>query len=837
MNTNGEKRTGQMVGRMEHIVYASPTSSYVVARLRVAGEQEPITIVGGLREAQPGMTVWVRGRWVEDAKYGRQFKVEQYEYRADSDAGDIPAPQADMFRGHIEHITYTNETNGYTVAKLRVAGRKEPVTIVGNMADPQIGQELMIRGEWVSDRRYGRQFRIACSEYKAPSTEDGVRLYLQSDQFKGVGKKYADRIVDHFGAETARILDEEPERVKEVPGIGAKRAQAITDAWGANREIREVMLFLQSHGVSAAHAVRIFKHYGRGAIRAMTENPYRLALEVKGFGFQTADHVARKLGFPKDSEMRAEAGAFYMLDQLAGQGNVYYPMDELVGRCCKMLDIQSELVIKGITALASGGRAVIDTTPEGGKAVFLKKLHLAELGVTELFHRLLRTPKSVEYIDTRGIEKKVRTEMGISLAAQQVEAVKKAAASKVLVITGGPGTGKTTIINVVLSLYGKKGGKVLLAAPTGRAAKRMAEATGKEASTIHRMLEFNQAEGGFARDEDNPLNCGLLIVDEASMIDIGLMHSLLKAVPPGATLILVGDVNQLPSVGPGNVLGDIIRSGAVPVARLTEIFRQAAESSIIVNAHMINRGTVPCLEPPSEGLTDFYFIEKEEPEEAQAMVLDLVKNHIPRRFHFDSMDEIQVLVPMHRGEVGGTALNEKLQEVLNPEGDEVTRRDRTFRVGDKVMQVRNNYEKEVFNGDIGRVIKASAEGRELIAKFEERSVHYEANELDELMPAYAVSIHKSQGSEYPAVVVPLLTQHYIMLQRNLVYTAVTRGKKLVILVGSRKALEIAVKNNIIERRHTLLAERLAKKAGTTPEPLDGGSVETDGDAACPPAGK
>jgi exodeoxyribonuclease V alpha subunit len=711
--------------------------------------------------------------------------------------------------GEIERITYTNEENGFTVARVRVRGYKELICVVGAMLEPQAGLGIKARGEWRNDPKYGRQFVANQCWSILPATTAGLKLYLQSGLIKGIGKSYAERIVNHFGPQTFEILDQNPDRLSEVSGIGKKKLEQIKKGWAAHRDIRELMIFLQTHGVSSAYAVRLFKHYGDTALSVVRENPYRTAMEVHGIGFLTADLLAGKLGFARDCDLRVEAGIIYVMNQVAEQGHVFFPRDELVAKCVEILEVRPDQVEVGIRGLAETRRIRLDEIEPGRQAVYLTPFFLAEEGVAKRLRNLLAAPKTVRPIGADEAVELVQKELGIQLGCKQIEAVRLAATHKALVVTGGPGTGKTTTINAILKLFRGLAGKIALAAPTGRAAKRMTEATGFEAKTIHRLLEFSPQDADFKRNETNPLPCSLLIVDEASMIDVLLMNRLLKSVPLGATIALVGDVNQLPSVGPGNVLKDIIYSEVVPVIELDQIFRQAAESRIITNAHAINQGRLPYIESERDRLTDFYFIRREEPAQAVDMIVDLVKNHIPRRFGFDPIDEIQVLTPMHKGEAGAANLNIRLQDALNPETSGLTRGGRLYKLGDKVMQIRNNYDKDIFNGDIGRIVGLDAEEKKLVVRIDERDVEFEDADLDELMPAYAISIHKSQGSEYPAVVIPVLTQHYVLLQRNLIYTAVTRGKKLVVLVGTKRALGIAVRNNATQKRYTWLEQRLS----------------------------
>ena len=734
-------------------------------------------------------------------------------------------PDAVELSGTVERIVFHNEENGYTVLRLLPASvngnggdsgltrPREAVSCIGHMVNPQAGVQLKISGKWVNNPRFGRQIEFQNAEEMLPATSEGIRLYLSSGLIKGVGEELAGRIVQSFGTDTIRILDEEPERLLKVRGVGNKSLERIRSSWGEHRGMRDLLLFLQPHGITPAYAVRIYRAYGADALSIVRENPYRLAMDIHGIGFVTADAAATKLGFEHDNPLRIQAGTLYVLQKATDDGNVYLPEAELTEAVCAQLGVDEGLVTDAIAALETDERIVREELDMPGTAgevgIFLRRYHHCESKTAFYLQRLLRSPKSVRFENADTLVDKVVGELNISLASEQLEAVRTAARSKVMVLTGGPGTGKTTIINAIIKLFGEVRARILLAAPTGRAAKRMAETSGREARTIHRLLEYSPKEDGFARNEDSPLACGLLVVDEASMMDTLLFYHLLKAVPLGATLVLVGDVHQLPSVGPGNVLADIIHSGVIPVVELTEIFRQSAESEIICNAHLINKGEVPSLESSKERLSDFYFIHQNDPEKAADLIVDLVRNHIPRRFNLNPVDDIQVLTPMHKGAVGAGRMNACLQEALNPHGLEVRRGDRCFRLHDKVMQIRNNYDKDVFNGDMGRISFMDVRERTLSITFDERVVPYDFEELDEVAPAYAISIHKSQGSEYPAVVIPIMMQHYVLLQRNLIYTGVTRGKKLVILVGESRALHMAVKNNKTRKRFTRLAQRLA----------------------------
>lgn len=719
----------------------------------------------------------------------------------------VEDPRAVDITGRLERVVFHNEENGYTVLRLMPEKSKDIITAVGHMLNPQAGVQLHIQGRWVENASYGMQIEMQLCEESLPATAEGIKLYLASGLIKGVKLKTAEKIVARFGVETIRMLDEEPDCLLEIPGLGQRVVENIKTSWAEHRGIRDLLLFLQPHGISPAYAVRIYKHYGAQALAIIKENPYRMAMDIRGIGFVTADAAARKLGFMEEHPLRAQAAVLYALQKLTEEGHVYMPEALLCAQVAEKLNVPAELVPQALGQLELEERIVRESLHDE-IGIYLRRYHHCESKTAYYVRRLLGSPKSVRFADAPAVVAEVIQALPIQLAAEQKNAVLTAAQSKMMVLTGGPGTGKTTIINAIIKVFAEVRAKILLAAPTGRAAKRMAETSGREAKTIHRLLEYRPQEDGFARNEDNPLACALLVVDEASMMDTTLFYYLLKAVPLGATVVLVGDVHQLPSVGPGNVLGDIIASGVLPVVELTEIFRQSEESEIICNAHLINRGEVPHLEASKERLSDFYFIRRSNAQDVAAMIVDLVKNHIPRRFKLDPVDDIQVLTPMHKGTVGAANLNALLQEALNPQHQHIKRMDRTFRLHDKVMQIRNNYEKDIYNGDVGRIVILDIAERTLTVRFDERNVPYDFEELDELVPAYAISIHKSQGSEYPAVVIPLMTQHYVMLQRNLVYTGVTRGKKLVILVGEAKALAMAVKNNRMRKRYTRLAQRL-----------------------------
>ena len=714
--------------------------------------------------------------------------------------------------GQLERITYTSEESGFTVAKVNVRGRSEPVTVVGLLVGVSPGEILEMQGQWANHSTFGEQFKVEAYTTQSPVTVEGIKKYLGSGLIKGIGPVMAERITKKFGKKTLQVMEADIGCLSKVVGIGKKRIAMIRDSWEEQKEIRDVMVFLQSQGIGSGYAVRIYKTYGAGAVNVVTSNPYRLAGDVAGIGFLIADRIAEKLGFAKNSPVRVRSGVLHVLSGLADEGHVYYPYDPLIRKSMEILGVDRSLVVQAIADEASEKHIAVEDFKaddgEDGKGVFLAGYYLCETGIAQRIKELIATGKIIRTIDTAKAVAWVQKKLSITLAEKQAEAVCTAATSKLMVITGGPGTGKTTIVKSVLHIINALGAVVLLAAPTGRAAKKLKEATGHEARTIHRLLEYSMAKGGFQRHDGRPLECDLLVIDEASMIDTLLMYHLLKAVPPHAVLILVGDVNQLPSVGPGNVLNDIISSGIAPVVTLNEIFRQAQQSRIVVNAHLINQGLMPHIQNDDMS-GDFFFTDQEDPEKAADTIVELVTRRIPAKFGLDPFDDIQVLTPMHKGSVGAISLNNRLQKALNPSKGGIVRGDVTFALSDKVMQIRNNYDKEVFNGDIGRVVRIDHDARTLVVMFDGRDVAYDFSELDELVLAYAISVHKSQGSEYPAVVMPILTQHYVLLQRNLVYTAVTRGRRLVVMVGTKKALAIGVNNNRPNLRYTRLRQRLA----------------------------
>jgi len=726
--------------------------------------------------------------------------------------------------GVVERITFHNLDNGYVVLKVRAQKHRDLVTVVGTLSSVVAGEYIEARGQWVTDRTHGLQFKADELKTTPPHTAEGIARYLGSGLIRGIGPTYAKRIVEVFGDRTLEVIDKSPTFLSEVKGIGPQRLERIRRSWEEQRGVREIMVFLQSYGIGTARAVRIYKQYGDNAIEMVKSNPYRLTTDIWGVGFKTADDLATRLGLPKDSPLRAQAAVRYVLQDLSGQGHVGYPEHGVIDETMRLTNIAPDIIRAAIESGRQEDELVRDTapaeTPQDAAVdwLYLKPMFLAELGVARAIKALAREPHPLPEINVEAALIWVERKMGIELAATQREAIDAATFCKVLVITGGPGVGKTTIVRGLIEVFAAKRQRVALAAPTGRAAKRLAESTGREARTIHRLLEFDPGVGRFKRDRDHPLEADLLVVDEASMVDVVLMNQLLRAVPPWCCVVFVGDVDQLPSVGPGTVLRDLIESGVVRVVRLTHIFRQAGASYIVRAAHAINAGRQPESAPDSSG--DFYFIEADTPEAITDRLITMVRDRIPARFGLDPFRDVQVLSPMNKSELGVNVLNQRLQEVLNPTppgGKQVDRFGRTFRIGDKVIQVQNNYQKDVFNGDIGRVAAIDTTDQELTADFDSRQVVYDFNELDELSLAFACSIHKAQGSEYPAVVIPLHTQHYVMLQRNLLYTGVTRGKKLVAVVGSRKALGIAVLKQDTAFRYSMLRQRLqAADAPDTP---------------------
>jgi len=710
--------------------------------------------------------------------------------------------------GTLERITFRGDEY-YTVARF-TTDKGEPMTIVGKLIEINEGMPITVHGQWVDDRKYGRQFKVSYAHPRTPKTVIGIERFLGSGLIPGVGPAFAKRIVEKFGKDTLDVIEKTPMRLTEVVGIGTARAKALADAVAAQRHVQDVMVFMQGHGITMAAAARIVRKYGKDAINVVRANPYRLAHEVWGIGFRTADSIAEKLGIARDAPERLEAGLLHALETSSEDGHMHLPDDELIAAAAELLAIDAAKLPPRLGALEARMLVVREVLGDRGPCTALPELYAAEAESAALLAELASSPARAMTLDITAAIHAFETVTGLELANQQRQAVEAALRDRCVVITGGPGVGKTTIVKAITHLARLGHRRVALAAPTGRAAKRLGEATAAEAMTIHRMLEFQPHEGGFQRNRKHPLEADVLVVDEASMVDALLFRSVLLALRPGAQLVLVGDVDQLPSVGAGAVLADVIDSGAATVIRLTEIFRQAAASKIVVSAHSINRGEMPALDAAQGATSDFYFISREDPDAARTTIVDLVAERIPARFGLDAITDVQVLTPMHRGELGTAALNRALQQRLNAtKGEpEVTRGDRAFRRGDKVMQLRNDYDRNVFNGDIGVIDVIDPDIGALRVSFDGRDVHYARNELDQLVHAYAVSVHKSQGSEYAAVVIPLVTQHFMMLQRSLLYTAVTRGKRLVVIVGSKRALQLAVRNADAKRRYTWLAERV-----------------------------
>jgi len=716
--------------------------------------------------------------------------------------------EARLLEGTLVGVTYTNADTGYVVARLEVGERTKPVTVVGNLWGANLGETVRLKGTWVRHARYGEQFKVTEYESLLPASTAAIERYLASGLIKGIGPVYANRLVAAFGAETLQVIEAEPERLLAVDGIGETRLRRIRAAWDEQRQLRGLVLFLQEHQLSPTFALRISKAYGPQAPQRIREDPYRLAREIVGIGFKTADRIGASLGFAKDAPKRLAAGLLYLLHEATEAGHVYSPASRLFQEAGKLLAVDSEMLLQQALSDLTKENAVGCEPLEGDTAVYLASLLQAEEGVSRRLASLAEAPRVHFSIDPSRAVEWAEARGEIRFSSEQREALTKALEAKVMVLTGGPGTGKTTLLRSLIDILERKGLRLLLAAPTGRAAKRMAETTGREAKTIHRLLEFAPKEGRFKRNEVNPLPVDFVVVDEASMIDILLMNQLLAAIPAQASLLLLGDADQLPSVGPGSMLHDLIASGCVPVVRLTEIFRQAKESWIVLNAHRVNQGEFPQLLP--FGVTDFAFIEIEDAEAVRARVTRLVTVEIGGRYGLDPVRDIQVISPMNRGPLGVATLNQDLQAALNPTGEELLLGGRQLRVGDRVMQVRNNYDKEVYNGDLGWISRIDREDQQLWVRFDQGEILYDWSEHDELNLAYAISVHKSQGSEYPAVVFPLHTSHYIMLQRNLLYTTLSRGRRLVVMVGTRQALAIAVKNAHLRERHSLLPDRLRR---------------------------
>ncbi len=716
---------------------------------------------------------------------------------------------AESLSGLIERVTFFNEDTGFSVVKVKVNGQREPVTVLGTLASVSAGEWVTAQGHWIQDREFGLQFRAEILTSTPPTSREGIEKYLGSGMVKGIGPVYAKKLVKKFGEAIFEIIETQSARMEEIEGIGPLRRKRIKQAWEEQKVIRGIMLFLHSNGVSTSRAVRIFKTYGAEAISTVQNDPYRLAKDIPNIGFKTADQIAQKIGIPVDSLLRAGAGLSHVLVEAIQAGHCALPMDQLLARAVDLLLIAKSIVVEALERTLAR-KDLVQESIEGQDLVFLPHLKRAEEIVAHRIGDLVRQSTTFPQIDFDKTVLWCQEISGKELAPSQREALRLALSSRVLIITGGPGVGKTTLVNSILLILRSKKVCCLLCAPTGRAAKRLSETTGSEAKTIHRLLEVNPGAGGFIRNENNPLECDLLVVDETSMVDIVLMSHLLRALPTKANLLLVGDMDQLPSVGPGMVLRHLIESQTVPVVRLTEVFRQSADSRIITSAHSVNEGRIPIASKKGDP-SDFYFVDRTDPEHLLETVIDMVKTRIPAKFHLDAIRDIQVLCPMNRGSLGSHALNVRLQQALNPARPNEPSAEKfgwRFCLRDKVIQTSNNYDKEVFNGDIGQVTAIDETERELTICFDQREVVYEFGELDEISLAYAITVHKSQGSEFPAVVIPIAMQQHMLLQRNLIYTGITRGKKLVVLVGQGQALDKAVKNNSPQNRFSGLLTRL-----------------------------
>ena len=723
------------------------------------------------------------------------------------DTNNKPTRELEYCSGLVERITFHSEESGFAVLRVKVTKRKDLVTVTGSLPSICVGEYIHAKGYWINDSKHGLQFKAEFIKALPPNTLEGIEKYLGSGLIKGIGPHFAKRLVGTFGEKVFEVIENSPSLLSRVEGIGKIRAKKIISNWAEQKVVREIMVFLQSHGVSTSRSTRIYKTYGEDAIEVVSENPYRLARDITGIGFITADRIAKNLGITEHSMIRARAGLNYILTEALSEGYCGLPRSLLLKRAEELLTIPQDILIEALSLELAEEYIIEDTIAEeiviflGAYAQYEKNIAFK---LKTLAHDLpiwndIEDDKAIEWVESK---------LNIELAENQKEAIRKVISSKVTVITGGPGTGKTTLLNSIIKILKARKYRILLCAPTGRAAKRLSETTGLEAFTVHRLLKFDPKLGGFKYNQDNLLKCDALVIDESSMVDIPLMNHILKALPQEAGLMIVGDVDQLPSVGPGQVLKSIIDSQVFNVVRLTQIFRQAQDSDIITNAHKINQGMMPNLKTSKES-TDFYFIETQAPEEIVSKIIQLVKERIPKKFNFNPIEDIQVLCPMQRGGCGAVSLNISLQQALNNNIEKsIQKYGHRYAVGDKVMQIENNYDKEVYNGDIGRIKEIDFEEQELVITYDDKDIRYDFNELDEIVLAYAVTIHKSQGSEYPVVIIPLTMQHYAMLQKNLLYTGITRGKKLVIVIGQKKAVAIAVRSKVNVHRYTKLKELL-----------------------------
>ncbi|MGM0424228.1 MAG: SF1B family DNA helicase RecD2 [Thermodesulfobacteriota bacterium] len=716
--------------------------------------------------------------------------------------------------GEIQHIVFYNPQTQYLVARLKSPSEPAQVTVVGLLGQLSPGERVALSGVWQEHPKFGRQFAADSCEQRLPASENGIRRYLGSGLIKGIGPALAQRLVDHFGCAVLDILDKEPQKLLQVEGVGPKKLESIKASWEKQREIREVILFLQEHGVPATFAGRIFQHYGADSVRKLKENPYDLAYEIRGIGFKTADSMAQKLGFAPDSPQRLEAAIVYCLFQESEQGHLFSPRQELLGKVAKMLDLEEGAPLQqALEVLQERKKVLVQDLPERDiqAAVFLRHFYRWEVEIARRVQELIQHPGNVPEKKLLQVISQLQDQKGLTLSQEQQQAVKESCLHKLYIITGGPGTGKTTLTRFIVQALSRLQLKVKLAAPTGRASKRLAEATSRPAQTIHRLLGFSPGEG-FEKGTDKKLKADVLVLDEASMLDCHLFLQVLRAMPLHGSLILIGDANQLPAVGPGNVLQDLLQSRVVPSLELKQIFRQARESMLVVNAHRINQGNFPVPSSKQAPEADFFWVHQEEQEKVQEMILHLVCERIPRVYGLDPLRDLQVLSPMHKGQVGTGELNRLLQQRLNPgPAPGLYSRGMLLRKGDRILQIRNNYEKNIFNGDLGWVLEVNEQAGELVAGFEGQRISYEQAELDELALAYCLSVHKAQGSEYPGVIIPLVIQHYLLLERNLIYTALTRAKRLAVLIGGKKALAMGINNQKSHLRNTYLQHRLSSQ--------------------------